>query len=556
MSYLSNDLGIAPRRLGRTPANQPMPGTSQTMNNAGGYTWEVDDWAKLDRFLILGSEGGTYYVDARKLAQMHSDAVDRLIALGESEALAVFDRVMEVSMRGLAPKNDPALFVLAKLSLAPYEHVRAVTLDRLPAVARTATHLFDFLTFRQGLGGGWGRGLRRAVSRWYLSKKPDALALQLVKYRQRGGWTHRDVLRKAHPSPLDVALFSATERHDPVVEALLSYAARGVARAGLDGDGMILHYPHPLVQGYEMATRSPGPTVTAGLVREFGLPREAVPSDHLTSPEVWFELIPGMPIHALLRNLATMTRVGALAPMSLNLALVINRIKDVKALKAARVHPIQLLIASRTYAQGRGERGKHTWTPVPRIIDALEGAFAASLKLVEPTGKRILVGLDLSGSMQGTTVTGVPNLNCREASAALALATMESEPLHMILGFDTELYDPNLSARDGIGGIARKLSLIGGGGTDCSLPIRYATERKMPVDAFVIYTDSENWQGRMHPVDAIRAYRRLTGIPAKLIVVAMASTGNSIADPEDAGMLNVVGLDASVPKLISEFISW
>jgi hypothetical protein len=44
---------------------------------------------------------------------------------------------------------------------------------------------------------------------------------------------------------------------------------------------------------------------------------------------------------------------------------------------------------------------------------------------------------------------------------------------------------------------------------------------------------------------ALRQYREATGIPAKLVVVAMASNGFSIADPNDAGMLDVVGFDAA-----------
>ena len=46
---------------------------------------------------------------------------------------------------------------------------------------------------------GWGRGLWKAVANWYLAKSPGEAAFQSVKYRQRYNWTHRDLLRKAHP---------------------------------------------------------------------------------------------------------------------------------------------------------------------------------------------------------------------------------------------------------------------------------------------------------------------------------------------------------------------
>ena len=57
----------------------------------------------------------------------------------------------------------------------------------------------------------------------------------------------------------------------------------------------------------------------------------------------------------------------------------------------------------------------------------------------------------------------------------------------------------------------------------------------------------------MHPAQALRAYRDARGIPAKLVVVGMTSNGFSIADPDDAGMLDVVGFDPATPPVIADF---
>ncbi len=92
------------------------------------------------------------------------------------------------------------------------------------------------------------------------------------------------------------------------------------------------------------------------------------------------------------------------------------------------------------------------------------------------------------------------------------------------------------------------------GGTDCALPMLYALERRLPVDAFVVYTDSETWAGSIHPVQPLRQYRERTGIAAKLVVVGLVSNGFSIADPNDAGMLDVVGFDTASPAVIADFI--
>jgi 60 kDa SS-A/Ro ribonucleoprotein len=43
------------------------------------------------------------------------------------------------------------------------------------------------------------------------------------------------------------------------------------------------------------------------------------------------------------------------------------------------------------------------------------------------------------------------------------------------------------------------------------------------------------------------------GIDAKLAVLGIASTEFSIADPNDAGMLDVVGFDTNAPAIFADF---
>jgi 60 kDa SS-A/Ro ribonucleoprotein len=81
----------------------------------------------------------------------------------------------------------------------------------------------------------------------------------------------------------------------------------------------------------------------------------------------------------------------------------------------------------------------------------------------------------------------------------------------------------------------------------------YATRRAREVDAFVIYTDSETWAGQIHPAQALREYRQRSGIDARLVVVGMVANRFSIADPGDAGMLDVVGFAAATPALVADF---
>ena len=122
-------------------------------NSAGGYAWAVDDWARLRRFLILGSEGGSYYAGEWKLTRENAEAVERCLAADGARTVAT---IVAISEAGRAPKNDPAVFALAMAAGAGDEATRKAALAALPRVCRTATHLFQFATFVEGFRG-WGR---------------------------------------------------------------------------------------------------------------------------------------------------------------------------------------------------------------------------------------------------------------------------------------------------------------------------------------------------------------------------------------------------------------
>src|SRR5215470_5853322 len=253
-----------------TPQSQAIPGTAQMPNSAGGYAWPVDDWVRLERFLILGTEAGSYYATERKLTRENAEAVERCIGL---DGKRVVDRIVAVSDAGRAPKNDPAIFALAK-------------------VCRIGTHLMHFAEDVQAFGG-WGRGTRTAVARWYNDRTAEKLAYQVVKYQGRDGWTNRDLLRLSHPK-------AATPEHD----AIYKWVVRGEIPA------------NALVQAFEQAKRATDVHEIVRLVREHDVPRECVPTEWLNHASVWAALLERMPMTAMIRNLATMTRVGLIAPLS------------------------------------------------------------------------------------------------------------------------------------------------------------------------------------------------------------------------------------------------
>src|SRR5262245_24596604 len=138
----------------KTPQSEPIPGSGQVPNSAGGFAWAVDNSVRLDRFLILGSEGGTYYISERQLTRDNANAILDLLAI---DGVYVVNRAVEISEGGRAPKNEPAVFVLALAAAMGNDETRKAALAALPRVCRTGTHLYQFASELDELGG-WGRG--------------------------------------------------------------------------------------------------------------------------------------------------------------------------------------------------------------------------------------------------------------------------------------------------------------------------------------------------------------------------------------------------------------
>jgi 60 kDa SS-A/Ro ribonucleoprotein len=165
-----------------TPATQTEQSRSdQVVNSAGGYVFTVSDIQRLERFLILGTDGGTYYVGEKDLTKQNVDFIRKMIA---TDAQTVLATTVAVSKDGRAYRNEAAIFVMALLLNDAPAEFKAEVVKEIPNVIRIATHLYTLMEFIEGLGG-WGRAKRRAVQKWFESKSPEALAYQAVKYRSR-----------------------------------------------------------------------------------------------------------------------------------------------------------------------------------------------------------------------------------------------------------------------------------------------------------------------------------------------------------------------------------
>lgn len=514
-----------------TPQSQAIKGreTDMAKNNAGGFSFVMDKWGQFDRFIIMGTEGGSYYVGEKKLTLAN---VKNVIACIKENGKRAVDRIVEISDQGRAMKNDPAIFALALAAASDNKEVAEHAFANLGKVCRIGTHLFSFMEAYNEFGK-WRGYAKRGVSAWY-ARHEDKLAMQLLKYQQRNGWSHRDVLRLAHVKP-------KTETHN----ALFHWVTKD--KAHLDGAKL-----PDLIHAFEALHKDASVKNAIKAIKDYGLTWEMLPTEVLKDQKVWEALMPNMGITALIRNLGRMSSNGLISALSEGEKLAVARLTDAEALKNGRVHPITLLNAMKTYQQGRGDKGSMTWRASQRVVDALNDAFYASFAHITPSGENYLLGIDCSGSMFGARCMGLQNITAAEAAAVMAMATAKVEKNYWIGGFDTSISELKISPNMRLDRVLKVMQKFNWGGTDCAQPMLYALKNKMNVDKFCVYTDNETWAGRIHPTQALKQYRDKHG-KGKLIVCGTSTNNFTIADPKDSGMLDVVGFDSAAPQLISQF---
>lgn len=515
--------------------------SGMALNSAGGASWALDDWTRLRRFLILGSEGGSYYACERALTMQNALATQRCL---ESDGPRAVKEIVAVSESGRAPSNDPAIFALALASAVPAAAPEAM--KAIPRVCRTGSHLFSFVKAARACRG-MGRSLRRGIADWYGGQDTDKLAYQLLKYRRRGRLTHRDVLRLCHavaPTPAHDALFRYTVGAPP--------GPRQVIRDKHQRDYAPVEGLPSLVEAFErLQMAGTAQEAIRQLEDSPNLSWEMLPSRLLGENQIWETLLPNLPMMALLRNLGRLTANGTLDWRNQNVQRACERLTNPQALAGARIHPLSVLTALEAYRRGFS-RGGLVWTANPAIVRALDQAFYLAFGHLRPSAKRTLLALDVSASMT-CPIKSLSAVSCRVAAAAMAMATARVEPSYQITAFCDQIVPISIRPNQTLGQIVAETSALRFGATDCAAPMLWAMKNKLEIDTFVVYTDSETWAGGASPCRALRQYRDKTGIPAQLIVVGMVSNGFSIADPTDAGMLDVVGFDTSAPEMISAF---
>lgn len=532
MANLNQTLNNIHRQKTQTPATKAIPGREAEMapNNNGGVSFVIDDWAYFDRFLIIGPQNGN---NAKSAVDVTDETIKRVISLIAQDGKRVIETAKTISLAGRAPKNDSAIVAIALAASFGSQEVQVDAYTAMREVCRTGTHMFLFVQVLNQFGK-WNAAAKRGVAQWYLSKKDDRLAVQLLKYQQRNGWSHRDVLRLTHIKP-------QTDAQNAMFRRTIKSEDKSL-------DGM-LPALYAVVDELN-ATGTDAKRIVSLIEQNQHVSWEMIPTQFLNDKAVLAALLPNMGMTALIRQLGRFTTNGLTMPLSDTFKIMKDKILDEDALKKGRIHPITILTAVRSYERGMGRSGT-SWRPEAQIVSALNQSFYKTFDFIEDTGAGVMLGLDCSGSMFSMSV-GESGLVAADVAAAMAMSVIHSHENYFVGGFGNSFRKLNITKGMDLKKVLKTIADFDWQSTNISSVAEYARTNRIPVDVFGIFTDNDVNTG-IQPTQALKRYRNEMGKKSAQIVCATSMSNFTVADKTDPYQIDIPGFDSSVPAIFAEF---
>lgn len=598
-------------------AQSPIVGREKEMepNRGGGYGFRTDFETYITRIIILGTSKG-YYSSAKDNTEEAVSEIKKY--LSEGKGFEILKIVKDVYEKGRAAKQDPTFVVLALLCRHEDLELRRASWELVTKI-RTFSHLCTFLNYygKASKSKGWGRLPKSSLEKWVLQQEPRDLTYQVFKYLSREGWTFRDMLRCIHIDPTSLSsgmkvvlkLMSKYGSKNSTTEE--SFKTAFDFAKEINAPESDVEYLRGIMYMKTVTETDVKYEEMIQKITQHNFTREFLPTWALNNVEVWANLLYDstsdrikMPLTALIRNLGVMTVRGVFTKNP-NLALMVSEyIKNEQVIRKSHIHPATLVIAWKQYATGHSDKGSSTWTPEPVIVNALEKSINISFGNVEATNKRIYHCFDGSGSMT-CPMHVVSCMTSAEAVGLLGLVCSKSEKpetqRYCIFSNNRSNGPSYSSLSSGLAEIkmipgmslaaaAKITQLTNWSSTNIALPFdnkitefrnafaqlsfekhkqyeealktnnstvleEIRTEMKIFLpEVFVIYTDNDVNSGR-HPSLALEEYRKVTGINARLAVVATQASNISITDPKDNNQMNFVGFDSQLPQLLHDFIA-
>lgn len=428
----------------QTRGPQVLPATDWNSHFAAAYGFSPKH--ALAQFAVTGCLNQTFYASAHQ-------QLERLLSLAhmvESEflaKLAVFCRT------GAFMKDTPAL--LCAVLANRREHV---LLERIfERVIDNTGMLRNYIQIlRSGATGrkSLGTAPKRLVEQWLSGRSEEVL------FRQSVGQSPSlaDVIRMVHPKP-------ATDTRKAFYGYLLGRPVEDVALPAL-----VRQFERCKTGEVSDLPELPLPMLTSLPLRK----------------QDWARLARGLSWQALRMNLNTLARQGVFEDADTTEYLA-EKLRDRNSIERARVFPYQLLAAYKLLDDA-----------VPELMrEALHAAMEIATENVPRVHGQVYVCVDVSGSM-ASPVTGhrrgaTTAIRCVDVAALAASAILRANPGAKVIPFEQDVVELRLNSRDRVLENAAKLAAVGGGGTNCSAPLRMLNAQRAKGDLVVFLSDNESW---------------------------------------------------------------
>ena len=197
-----------------------------------------------------------------------------------------------------------------------------------------------------------------------------------------------------------------------------------------------------------------------------------------------------------------------------------------------------------------------------KVQAALEVALEKSLANVPVMEGNVDIAPDVSWSMQspltGHRVGATTAVKCIDVAALIGAAVLRKNPSATLMPFEQHVVSVDLKPFARVAVNAKRLSQIGGGGTNVSAPLALLNKREADVDLMIIVSDNESWvdDNRYGATETMKQWQKLKSRnpKAKLVCIDLQPYGTTQAK-ERKDILNVGGFSDAVFDTIARFAS-
>lgn len=267
------------------------------------------------------------------------------------------------------------------------------------------------------------------------------------------------------------------------------------------------------------------------------------------TPKNWAQIAENMGWHAVRINLNTLAR-NQVFSIPKATATIASKLKDAALIKKSKVYPYQILCA---YLMAENN--------IPDSVkEALQTALEISLKNVPKFYGNVIVCPDVSGSMS-SPITGyrkgaTTSVRCIDVAALISAAIMRKQPKARIMPFECNVVKLDLNPQSSVMTNAQKLAKIGGGGTNCSAPLKALADEGAKVDMLIMVSDNESWVDakRQGATETMRQWQRIKkqNPQARMICIDLQPYATTQAK-ESPDILNIGGFGDSVFDVMNKF---